>query len=149
MLWMIFFFFKNSLHTWKPYMGAYGTPLGNPGGFWFGSVNRPSPPLTIYICEYIKIKSLKRIVESKRQIRTGRKDNRKTALPRPPCRSGLLSLRLPLILGDLSSSGGSSWPPLSERTSGTSGVTLNSCHFRWIIMACSRPLCISNRHILR
>ena len=41
---------------------------------------------------------------------------------------------------------------LSERTSGTPGVTLNSWPSRWIIipcMACSRPLCISNRYILR
>ena len=47
---------------------------------------------------------------------------------------------------------------LSERASGTpgipgiSGVTLNSWPFWWIIipcMACSRPLCMSNRHILR
>ena len=40
---------------------------------------------------------------------------------------------------------------LSERTSGTSGVTLNSCPSRWIIipcMECSRLLYISNRHIL-
>ena len=42
---------NDSLRTWRPHTGAYGTPPESLVGFWFGSVNRPSPPLTIYMCE--------------------------------------------------------------------------------------------------
>ena len=61
---ILFYFLKNSLRTWR---GSLWYAAGNPDGFRFGAVNRPSPPRAIYM------KTVK--LQSARCLKTGRPGN--------------------------------------------------------------------------
>ena len=71
---------------------VHGNPIrglwyatGKPDGFWFGPVNRPSPPLTIYMRKNRLRRKPIKSTKKKSQIRTGRRGNRKSVLRRLPC----------------------------------------------------------------